>query len=200
MAQEMAVVSLILAIDDAPDNVARMLIAQPDPNPRPTLTNLGKLLTACAVGVKRSKYILRIDGSTEGASQGVLEAANPTITITFANITADETIVLGGVTLTWKASAANENQVTIGANLAAATTNLVAAINVHTKLVGLVSASGNTSTGVVTLTWLGDTRMAQHFLLAETGDAVVISATSFDGDTTDVYEDGTEAIVDLGMG
>jgi len=114
----------------------------------------------------------------------VLADSAVTITITFANITAGETVVIGNVTLTWAVAAANENEVTIGADLAAATTNLTAAINAHSKLAGLVSASGVTATGVVTVTYPGADRTAALIGVSETGDAVVVSASSFTSGAT----------------
>jgi hypothetical protein len=180
------IIHLAIAVDDSVAHIMRMLSEQPDPNPRTILSNLAKRLPAYASGIKRSKFFIRIDSSEEGAAQGLLESGTPTITITFANITAGETILIGSVTLTWAVAAANENEVTIGANLAAATTNLAAAIAAHSKLMGLVDVvSAVTATGVVTLRYLGDPRAATLLTLSETGDAVACSATSFDGDTDD---------------
>lgn len=126
-------------------------------------------------------YVVTVDDVTAGT---VLADVSVTATITFANITAGETLVIGNVTLTWAASAANENEVTIGADLAAATTNLANAINAHSKLAGLITASGNTATGVVTITYAGAGREAALIGLAETGDALVLSATSFTSGAT----------------
>lgn len=191
-----SVIVMELALDVPPDSLAAELVTR-HTDGRGLLKALARRILSPARGIRPGKVRLRVDSSTAGSTQDVLENAHPTITITHANITADETIVLGGTTLTWKASAANENEVTIGANLAADTTNLVAKINAHSALKGIVTATGNTATGVVTLNFLGPTRLARHFLLAETGDAVVISATSFDGDTTDAYASDT---VEYGLG
>lgn len=126
-------------------------------------------------------YVVTVDDVTSGT---VLADVSVTATITFANITAGETLVIGNVTLTWAVAAANENEVTIGANLAAATANLTNAINAHSKLAGLITASGNTATGVVTITYAGAGREAALIGLSETGDALVLSATSFTSGAT----------------
>ncbi|MCU0646673.1 MAG: hypothetical protein MUF00_01645 [Gemmatimonadaceae bacterium] len=126
--------------------------------------------------VQGAKIVYSLDDVTAGT---VLANVSVTATITFANITAGETLVIGNVTLTWAVAAANENQVTIGADLAAATTNLTAAINAHSKLQGIVRATGVTGTGVVTITYTGAGREAALIGLSETGDALVLSATSF---------------------
>lgn len=116
------------------------------------------------------------------ASGTVLADVAVTATCTQASIVADDTVVIGNVTLTWKSSAANENQVTIGASDTAAAANLAAAINAHSKLSGLVSASS--SSGVCTITYPGADRTAALIGLSETGSGVVLSATSFTSGAT----------------
>jgi hypothetical protein len=127
-----------------------------------------------------------VDGTTNGLTPAGgslasgLDASNratSVFTLTFANIDADETVGIGNVTLTWKASASGENQVTIGANLAAATTNLTAKINDHSSLTGLVTAVGVTATGVITLTWLGDPRLCAQIKIASS-DATGVALTT----------------------
>lgn len=69
---------------------------------------------------------------------------------TFTNAPAgDGTITIGGVVLTAKASPANENEFAAGSDAATAATGLAAAINAHSALVGLVTASA--AAGVVTI-------------------------------------------------
>jgi hypothetical protein len=132
-------------------------------------------------GVQGAKIVYTLDDVAAGT---VLADVSVTATITFANITAGETLVIGNVTLTWAVAAANENQVTIGADLAAATTNLTAAINAHSKLAGVISATGVTATGVVTITYTGAGREAALIGLSETGDALALSAASFTSGAT----------------
>jgi hypothetical protein len=182
-----SVVNVSLAINDDPTGVVRSIITEQGTSGRRLLTRLARLLVACAGGIRPSIVSCRVDSSTDAGTNKPLDRMTRTITITYGNITADETIVLGGTMLTWKASASGEGEVTIGANIAAATTNLVAKLNDHSKLKGIFTATGNTSTGVVTVTYCGDPRLGYHLLLSETGDAVVCSGTNFALDTTEVY-------------
>lgn len=73
-------------------------------------------------------------------------------TVTFDEVaTANDTLVIGPVTLTWKASASTENEVTIGASTAAAATNLIAKINAHSILKNyVVAATGGASIANIT--------------------------------------------------
>jgi hypothetical protein len=180
-----------VAVDDDPTGVARETVTRNGTNGRELLRHLGRKFQALAGGIRPVRVTCRVDSSTDAADDEPLAQKSRTITITFANITADETVVIGGTTLTWKASADGEDQVTIGANLAAATTNLTAKINDHSKLKGIFTASGNTSTGVVTVTYTGDARLGYHIGLSETGDAVAVSGANFALDTTEAYASAT---------
>lgn len=108
--------------------------------------------------------------SGKNASSQVTSA----VAITHANVTANDTFSIGGVTLTWKVAAGNEDEVTIGADATGDGDALAAAINVHTKLVGLVTAVN--VTGTVTITHLVPARTALHFKLA-TSDATAMALT-----------------------
>jgi hypothetical protein len=189
-----AVLQIGLALEDAPANIDADLDAC-YPDRIQTLKYLERLLGH--VGAQKHKLSVRVDSSTDGSSDSPLDRAAPTITITFANITATETVVIGTTTLEWVVASANEDEVTIGADLAAATTNLTAAINAHSTLSKLFIATGVTATGVVTVTFTGDPRLGALIGLSETGDATVVSATSFALDTTEagqsdsrLYDDG----------
>jgi hypothetical protein len=182
---ENAVLQFQMAIDDSPDRLASDL-AYASKERRLVERFVERQLRSLMNG-RPAKFSVRVDSSTTGSGNDPLERAAPTITITFANITAGETILIGAKTLTWAVAAANENEVTIGANLAAATTNLVAAINANSALRGLFVATGVTATGVVTVTYTGDPRLGALIGLSETGDAVAVSATTFALDTTEAY-------------
>lgn len=191
-----AVLQIGLALEDQPANITAEFV-QVGQNREQMIRLLERLLGR--VGHVKHKLSVRCDSETDGSANFPLSRAAPTITITFANITAGETIVIGNVTLTWAASAANQNEVTIGANLAAATTNLAAAINVHTSLAKLFVATGNTSTGVVTVTFTGDPRLGALIGLSETGDAVAVSASSFASDTTKAASSNSYLFSDGGI-
>lgn len=82
---------------------------------------------------------------------GISPNTAQTRTITIGtNPAADATLGFGNVTLTWKASASGENQVTIGGTTTISATNLAAKINAHSILGGLFVATS--ATNVVTLT------------------------------------------------
>jgi hypothetical protein len=182
-----SVYQIQVAVDDDPTGVVHESITNQGTEGRSLLRHLGRKLSALAGGIRPVIVACRVDSSTEGSTNDPLDRMTRTITITYANITADETVVIGGATLTWKDTAASESEVDIGANLAAATTNLTSKINNHSKLKGIFTASGNTSTGVVTVTYCGDPRLGYHIGLSETGDAVAVSGANFALDTTEAY-------------
>jgi hypothetical protein len=180
-----------VAVDDDPAEIARQATTRNGTNGRELLRHLGRKFQALAGGIRPVRVSCRIDSSTDASTNEPLDQKSRTITITFANVDADETIVIGGTTLTWKASASGESEVDIGADLAAATTNLTAKINDHSKLKGIFTATGVTGTGVVTVTYTGDARLGYHIGLSETGDAVAVSGANFALDTTEVYASAT---------
>lgn len=120
-----------------------------------------------------------------GISAGTVQSA--TFTLTDVG-TANDTLVIGGQTLTLVASAANENQVTIGASAGATATAIATAINVHTKLKGLVLASASgTSTGIVTMTLQLSGRIGLLVALSKVCSVGTLSATSFASSTTEAW-------------
>lgn len=85
---------------------------------------------------------------------GVDPGARTTLTVTCgAAGTNGQTFVIGNVTLTLAASAANENQVTNGGSANGTAVNLAAAIAAHTRLRGLLTCS-TPSGGIFTVTFL----------------------------------------------
>lgn len=81
---------------------------------------------------------------------GVSVNDSKSITVTIGtNPVANDTLRFGNVTLTWVASATNENQVTIGGTTTVSATNLAAKLAAHSILGGMMSYSS--ATNVVTL-------------------------------------------------
>lgn len=170
--------SMAAAINASP-GTSRLFVAS---------TNSGNLIiTSAATGPVGNTYRM-IDGTVNGLSPaggslsgaaGVGERASGSIAVdTFANITANtDTNTVGTTVLTWVASAANENQVTIGADADAAVTNLAAAINAHSTLSGIVSASANTTDDTVEITYLGSAREGLLCRIA-VSDATAQTATA----------------------
>jgi hypothetical protein len=99
------------------------------------------------------------------ASGGTDITQKPTIQVVFgsANIVADDTISIGGVKYTWKASAASVDEITLSTTEATAAANFAAAITADPRWTGLITASVVTAT--VTLTWEGDQRLGQHIVM-----------------------------------
>jgi hypothetical protein len=179
------VLNITMAVDDSPTRLAADLVACS--NERRLVERFIEHQLRKGWNGRPNKFSIRVDSATAGVSQDVLESATATATLSFADITATENFFVGAVIFAWAASAANEDEITIGADLAAATTNFVNAINAHSKLRGIISATGNTSTGVITLTFHGGPRMAKLVVLFSLDAGVVFSAGSFAGDTTDAY-------------
>jgi hypothetical protein len=136
-----------------------------------TTSTADLIVTAVETGAIGNKFRL-VDGtvnglSASGAFTGGVDQADQvtsTIALVHAAITADDTTSIGCVTLTWKASASGEDQVTIGADVTEDGDNLAAKINAHSKLAGLVSAVNDA--GTITITHLCDPRNALHYKLA----------------------------------
>lgn len=82
---------------------------------------------------------------------GISPNTAQTRTITIGTNPADaDTLKFGNVTITWKTSGSGENQVTIGGTTTITATSLKTAINAHSILGGLFTATS--ATNVVTLT------------------------------------------------
>jgi hypothetical protein len=184
-------------LEDAPADVSAELAVRTTPDTM--LKYLQRKLHSAGSGMQRSRFHVRNDSVTTGSTHEAGEHVSLTYTITHANVDATETLVIGGTELEWVAASANEDEVTIGADLAEDVTNMVAAINEHSELNGLFLATGVTATGVVTITYLGDPRIGRHILASETGDAGVLSATSFVADTTDAYSSPTYSFTGMGI-
>jgi len=119
-------------------------------------------LQSIAGGINGANVRVRVDSSTDADVP-----ATGTCTLGSADIVADDTVLIGSVTLTWKADGSgSEDQVTLSTTEATAATNLAAAINAHTKLVGVVTAS--VASAVVTVTSDQDPRSAIHINTSRT--------------------------------
>lgn len=148
-------------------------LAQPSTSPRDFVMRLVNLLTAFVAGLSTGSIIFRL----ENASNTTKASTTGTFT---GDATANDTITIGGRVLTWKASAGNENEITIpatgAANMAAA---LVAAINANSELKGIIVASN--VLGVVTFEFFGPGRMGNLIVLAESTSNFTLAATRLAG-------------------
>lgn len=133
---------------------------------------------------------------TGGVDAGALNTAGLTFTIAAA-LTANDTLTIGTVVLTGKASPSGESQFACGVSVAADTAALVACINAHSKLKGLFTCTGNTSTGVITILCWMEGRSLYQTVLAKSAAQGTLSATTFVPAATDTWAAST---IEYGLG
>jgi hypothetical protein len=143
--------------------------------------------TAKKVGIAGNSIVV-VDTSTTAAAHVVTAAsggleisAKPAMTVTFgsANLTANDTISIGGRVYTWVASASAEAEITLSTTEATAATNFAAEVNGDATWTGLITATRVDA--VVTLTWEGDPRIGQHIVMDFTeanSGAMVLGGTA----------------------
>lgn len=151
-------------------------------------------VTARVPGSFGNSVVLAKNVTTGGAltlsgaalSGGVDPGSLTSVNGTFSGAgTANDTLTFGSVVLTLKASAANEDEITIGGSAAATATNTIAAINAHSKLKGLLLASSGGS-GVVTVQLVaGCGRLGRLVTLAEASSQFSWAASNFSPSTTE---------------
>ncbi|HMY90883.1 MAG TPA: hypothetical protein PLM85_09565 [Nitrosomonas sp.] len=134
-----------------------LLVNQPNSDKQITEQS-GVINSADAPKSFGDQFKVYLNGLLGGAYSGQIigrvatAAASQTVTLTYANIVNGTDILsIGGKAFAAKASPAADGEWAKGANLAASVNNLVAAINNYTATQGILSASGNTSTGVITI-------------------------------------------------
>lgn len=105
------------------------------------------------------------------------DGVKATGTITVASPIADDTVVVNGVTFTFKASGVGPAQVTIGGTAAATAANLLAKLNASTD--PLVRVGHYTLSGAVITVTHDDVGVAGNaFTLAKTGTGITLSAAT----------------------
>lgn len=123
-----------------------------------------------------------ITAMSGGVNAGALAVA--TVVLDQSKLTADDTLRIGSTTYTWKASAATESQVTIGASSTAAGDNLAAKINAHSTHQGLLVASN--ASGTVTITCYAPPRVAEQIYMVKTENVSgAMTLTQMAGPATD---------------
>ncbi len=143
-----------------PVNSVDARLSQASGEPRLFMRWFRTLLDQIASGIQGGEITYELEDVT------TLTKSTGTITCTGVP-TANDTVTIGGVTLTWVASAANENQVTIGGSATLSAAALAAAINAHSKLKGLVVATS--AAGVCTITCAVHGRIGNLITTAESG-------------------------------
>lgn len=108
------------------------------------------------------------------------------VTATFSDkATANDTVIIGGVTFTCKASPANQSEFAPGADATATAANLTAKVNAHTDCKGLVLASS--SLGVMTVQLQIAGRWGKLVTTGGVCSVLTWSATSFAASTTEAW-------------
>ncbi len=174
----MAAVTTIVIKHDSATTAAEVAerLARPASDKKNGLRMLIRLLEALVAGTRLGRVSVKVDDVTVG------DRASVTNTITQASLVADtDTLTIGDITLSWKAAASTESEVTIGGTATICATNLVAKINAHSQLKGLVSATS--AAGVVTISCAFPGRIGEMITLAEVGNGQVLSATRLTGVT-----------------
>ena len=143
---------------------------------------LAKLFTDLASGVRMGRVELGVETATVG------NKATATVTVADASLVDDtDDLTIGSVTFKWMASPSGESQIDIGGSDAQSATNLAAAINAHSQLAGVVTATA--AAAVVTITADYPGIAGELIALAETGNGQTLSAAALGGVTSTVTKD-----------
>ena len=146
--------------------------------------------------VTTSTFIASTGSLSGGVDEGA-PAASVLLTIAAA-LTANDTLTIGTVVLTAKASPSGENQFAGAVSQDADTAALVACINAHSKLKGLFSAVyGGTGTGKCTISTTIEGRELYQTVMAISMAQGTLAATTFACPTTDVWAGN---VVDYNLG
>jgi len=154
-------------------------IARPAADASPAIQRCSAELAGVAGGLRRAAVSVVVETGDE-------TKPSATITVGGANLTADDTIAIGPVTLTWKASPSGEDQVAFVNTAATDATALAAAINAHSDLSGMVTAAA--ASAVVTVTGALPGNVCRYTVVkSETNSgAMALSAASLGGVTSAV--------------
>lgn len=150
-------------------------------------TGLQNLFAALGSGAKVGK----VDVTAYSATP---TAAARAVTLDNAALSAADTITIGGVVVTARASGATGNEFNIGGSSSASATNFAALVNSSSSFQYLVSASA--ASAVVTLTSLVKGSIGNLITLA-TSDA---SAFAFSGSALTGGAGGLDTVVSYGYG
>lgn len=125
-----------------------------------------------ATGIKSASVQVSTGASNPVAASG---------TFTLSSVPENDTVVIGGVTLTAKASPANENEWSQAGTNAADATALATVINAHSVLSLVVSASA--ASNVVTVTSKVPGLIGNRIAITETGTSITASGALLTGGT-----------------
>jgi phage tail sheath gpL-like len=139
------------------------------------------------------EWIQKLENFVKGVKSGLINANVEQVTddtalvrasgtVTVASILADDTITINGVTLTGKASPSGQDQFDSDGSNTVVAAAIVTAINAHTSLTGIVSATS--SAGVVTVSAYVKGLIGNSITLASSnGTRLAVSAARLAGGT-----------------
>lgn len=133
--------------------------------PKEMAVNAAALLKSIAGGVHRASIRVQKSSNSPVRASG---------TITLASVAANDTVVIGGVTLTAKASPSTEAQFSQAGTNTEDAASLAAVINAHSTLSRVVSATS--AAAVVTVTCLVPGEIGNFIVMSQTGETMTLSA------------------------
>lgn len=183
--QSMLTLSLAVAEIDGADLAQRLGIGTGQPGQ--SLANVASRVSSfIAAGrtIHPVQLALAVDEITLSSGFGNKDVSVDVTVATHGSIAQDDVTIIGGVPFIWKTSAtAATNQVTIGANAAAAATNLITTIGAYAPLSGFMTAVTGGS-GIATVTITNPGFYGAFLANYDQSEGVTFSATSFNGVTT----------------
>jgi phage tail sheath gpL-like len=153
--------------------------------PKEEAIALAGYLKELATGLKSGSVDVQTGAGNPVAASG---------TFTLASVPVDDTVIIGGVTLTAKAAPANENQFSQAGTNTEDAASLAAVINAHSVL-GL-SFSATSAAAVVTVTAKTKGTVGNHIPIAETGTSITASGAFLAGGTGG----GNDTVVTYSLG
>lgn len=165
-----ALTKLFITHDDAPADVGEELTVEAAEGNQAAQA-LINMLAGLAGGTRQGSIVAMVESiSTE-------TKATATATITQASIVnGTDQITIGKTTISYEASPSGESQIASTGDDDACALALSTAINAHSELQGVVTAS--VAANVVTITAAFPGELGEHIVLSEAGNGIVLSATN----------------------
>lgn len=165
----MANVVTTISITHDPNVAVGSLGLKDSSDPKGEARRLSHLFKRFTAGLANGKFQVNVDASVAKASG----------TLTCASVSDADTCVIGGVTLTAKTSPSGQSQWLRGVSDSADAAALVACVNAHTSLAGMVTASN--LAGVVTVSAFASGAIGNGISLVGTATRMAASAANLAG-------------------
>lgn len=154
-----------------------------------TVTALGAGTTGNYTWSQSGSNVTLLPASAMGSGANGPVSATDVFTITASNLSAADTVTIGGTTFTAETSGATGNQFNVGGSALITGQNLAAAINAYSATINLFSAvTTGTTTGIVTVTCLIPGTIGNNV-------SVTKSASNGSWSHTTFFAGGTDALV-----